>query len=255
MQLNFKSYGTGEPLIILHGLFGSLDNWHSVGQNLADRFHVLAVDQRNHGNSPHSDEMTYTAMAKDLAELLEREGSRSAHLLGHSMGGKTAMQFALLFPSVVRSLIVADISPRADSPRHATIFSALLALDLSAFKTRTEVLQALAPPIPDLALRQFLVKNLSLDHGGGLRWKIGLKEIFHNYDRLREAVDGAGTFKGSTLFVRGEYSDYLLESDLPAIKQLFPGARLETLPHAGHLMHVENREAFIKLIRDFLLTS
>src|SRR5437764_1468896 len=126
MQLNFKSYGTGEPLLILHGLFGSLDNWSSVSQNLADRFQVLAIDQRNHGHSPHAAEMNYTLMADDLSELLAAQKWPRAHVLGHSMGGKTAMQFALKYPGSVQSLIIIDISPGADAPRHAGIFSALL---------------------------------------------------------------------------------------------------------------------------------
>src|SRR5258708_8513128 len=122
MQLNFKSYGVGEPLIILHGLFGSLDNWHSVSLDLAEKFRVLAIDQRNHGHSPHATEMNYALMANDLSELLAREAWPRAHVLGHSMGGKTAMQFALQFPSSILSLIIVDIAPGADSPRHAGIF-------------------------------------------------------------------------------------------------------------------------------------
>src|SRR5579859_1638969 len=160
MQLHFKSYGSGHPLIILHGLFGSLDNWHFHSSQLAGQFRVLAVDQRNHGHSPHSQQMDYTLMAEDLSELIDHEQLPRAHVLGHSMGGKTAMQFALKYPQKTARLMVIDMAPRAYSPRQAQILETLLSVDLTAFKTRSQLLEALAPKIPDLALRQFLLKNI-----------------------------------------------------------------------------------------------
>src|SRR5437588_3583269 len=133
MELNFRRYGDGEALIILHGLFGSLDNWHSISLKLAEQFQVFAVDQRNHGRSPHSAEMDYPVMAEDLLEFMHRQRLTRAHVLGHSMGGKTAMQFALAHPESVAKLIVADMAPRLYSPRHAKVLEALLALKLEAF--------------------------------------------------------------------------------------------------------------------------
>ncbi len=253
MRLHFRSFGTtGDPLILLHGLFGSLENWHSVSLKLSEQFRVLAVDQRNHGHSPHSPEMNYSLMAQDLAELMEDQRLERAHVLGHSMGAKTAMQFALLHPEKVRKLIPVDLAPRAYSGRHERIFSALLALDLSAFATRQQIETALAPSIPDLALRRFLLKNVSRTQADGFEWKIGLPEIHANYPQLGAQLSLGRPFAGPVLFLRGEKSDYLGEQDLPLIRTLFPQARLQTIPEAGHLVHVENPQGFLRAVLDFL---
>lgn len=252
MQLHFKAYGQGDPLLILHGLFGSLDNWHTLSRKLAERFDVLAVDQRNHGHSPHSQEMNYPAMARDLNQLLDAQGLARAHLIGHSMGGKTAMQFALLFPERVEKLVIVDIAPRAYPPRHEAILEALSALQLPDFPSRHPLEAALANAIPELPLRQFLLKNVQRDPQGIFQWRIGLQEIRQNYPALRAAVISDTRFEGPTLFVRGERSDYLLEEDLPAIHRLFPRAILETVPQSGHLVHVENPAAFLSSVLSFL---
>jgi esterase len=252
MLLNFKTYGQGEPLIILHGLFGSLDNWHSVSLKLGERFQVLAVDQRNHGRSPHSSEMDYRLMAEDVRELLEAQHLPRAHVLGHSMGGKTAMQLALLYPAQVQKLVVVDIAPRVYSPRHENVFTSLLPLNLAAFQTRHQIEQALEPSIPDLALRRFLLKNVERNPGGGFRWRFGLQEIYQNYGRLGEAPAGGQPFNGPTLFIRGETSDYLREQDLPQIRRFFSQPQLSTIPGAGHLPHTENPEVFTQSVMEFL---
>jgi esterase len=252
MKLHYKSYGSGEPLIILHGLLGSLDNWRSVSLELAQYFRILAPDQRNHGHSPHSDVMNYVVMAEDISELMDQENLRTAFLLGHSMGGKTAMQLALRHPERVAKLIVVDMAPRPYSPRHAKIVSAMLALGLAKFQARRQVQEALAPAIPDLAVRQFLLKNLESDSAGALRWRIGLRQISLNYDSLRQSIDSPLPFDHPTLFIRGERSDFLTEGDLPAIQNLFPQARLETVPQAGHWVHADNPTVFIQKVREFL---
>ena len=252
MQLHYKSYGSGQPLIILHGLLGSLENWRSACLELARDFRIIAPDQRNHGHSPHSEEMNYPSMAEDVSELLDRENLPSAPVLGHSMGGKTAMQLALSHPHRVTKLIVADMAPRAYSPRHAKILSAMLALDLSSFQTRRHVQEALAPAIPDLAVRQFLLKNLEFDSSGQLRWRIGLAQIFRNYDALRQPLQSESPFKRPTLFLRGEHSDFLTEDDFPSIQKLFPEARLQTIPQASHWVHADNLPVFIQKVREFL---
>lgn len=252
MQLYFTRLGSGEPLIILHGLLGSSDNWHSISRKLAHQFQVYAVDQRNHGRSPHNAEMNYRVMAEDLNEFLRTEGLASAHLLGHSMGGKTAMQFALLYPHRVRNLIVADIAPRAYTPRHKELLEALLALNLIRFQTRKQIEDALTPAVPDLALRQFALKSLKRNHNGAFEWTIGLHEIRSNNERLRERITSPRPFAGPALFLRGEYSDYLLEDDLVYIRELFPNAILQTIAGAGHLLHVEKPEAFLRRVLDFL---
>ena len=147
MQLHFKEYGSGEPLVVLHGLFGSLDNWRSFSLKLADSFRILAVDQRNHGHSPHSEEMNYRVMAQDIFQFMDQKQLERAHVLGHSMGGKTAMQLALNHPERLGKLMVVDIAPRAYPPHHAKIFSTMMALDLTTFRTRNQVQEAMAPSI------------------------------------------------------------------------------------------------------------
>jgi esterase len=252
MQLNFRSFGRGEPLIILHGLFGSHGNWHSVSQSLADQYQSFALDLRNHGESPHNSRMDYPVMADDVMEFMDRQGLDRAHLLGHSLGGKVAMQFALEHPGRVKRLLVLDICPRVYPPHHQEILSALLELDLFVCRTRADVERALEPRIPDLALRRFLLKNLHRDSNGGLHWRFGLREIQANYHRLCEAVPVTTPFDHPTLFLKGEHSDYISETDLPDIRARFPQAQLVTIQGAGHLAHVENRAGFLEPVTSFL---
>jgi len=252
MQLHFKEYGHGRPVILLHGLFGSLDNWHSVASRLAETFHVFALDQRNHGQSPHSTEMAYPLMAADVDNFLAARGLDSAGVIGHSMGGKTAMQLALSFPQRVQRLVVADIAPRAYAPAHDKIFAALQALDLPKFQNRSDIEAALALEIPDLVVRRFLLKNLGRTPAGGFFWKINLPNIAENYGRLREPVAGSTPFTGPALFIRGGKSNYVRPEDEPLIHKWFPSARIETIPEAGHWVHADRPEEFLGLVGDFL---
>ncbi|HRT06976.1 MAG TPA: alpha/beta fold hydrolase [Candidatus Paceibacterota bacterium] len=253
MRLHFQTLGAGEPLIVLHGLFGSLDNLHSFNQRMAERYRVYAVDQRNHGRSPHSPEMDYGLMAEDLFELVQAERLSAVRLVGHSMGGKTAMEFALRFPQRVAALVVADIAPKAYPPHHQQILEGLLALDLSRHQTRREVEMALEPWVPEPGVRQFLLKSVTRHSSGhAFAWRMGLQEIAANYERLREAVAGGRTYPGPTLFIRGERSAYLSESDLEPARQLFPAARMEVVPGAGHWLHAEAPEVFYRLVAAFL---
>src|ERR1017187_8579614 len=185
MQLHFIESGQGRAVILLHGLFGSSDNWHFIAQRLAEKVHVFAVDHRNHGLSPHNAEMNYPLMAADVEKFCVTRGLESAAVVGHSMGGKTAMQFALQFPQRVEKLVVADMAPRAYAPAHDQIFAALLALDLPSFKTRPQIEDALAAEIPGLILRRFLLKNLGRNSAGKFFWKINLRGIADNYPPLR----------------------------------------------------------------------
>jgi esterase len=253
LKLHFQSYGRGEPLIVLHGLFGSLENWHSINQRLGEDFQVWALDQRNHGRSPHSAEMNYTVMAEDVKGFMEAQALERAGVMGHSMGGKTAMELALRHPAKVVKLVVVDIAPRTYAPRHEQIFAALLSLNLGSFQTRRQMEEALAPTIPNLATRQFLLKNVARDAGGAFRWKNGLREIHQNYDRLGEALQSTRPFEQPALFIRGGESDYLQEEDMGLIRRAFPRAQLATVPGAGHLVHTEKPDAFVRTVRSFLL--
>jgi pimeloyl-ACP methyl ester carboxylesterase len=252
MQLHFQSYGQGPPLIILHGLFGSLENWHSISQMLAANFHVFAMDQRNHGRSPHATDMSYQLMAEDLKEFVADKQLGSVNLLGHSMGGKTAILFAISYPQLVEKLIVVDIAPRAYPDHHSDILKALSSLDLSSFKSRAEMESQLAPSIPDLAVRRFLLKNVKRDQAGNFYWQMNLCAIEANYARLSEQISSQRPFEKPTLFVRGERSNYLRDDDMTAIQKLFPRVKLCEIAGAGHWVHAEAPEAFLRTVREFL---
>jgi esterase len=252
MRIHFQSFGRGTPLIILHGLFGSLENWHSISQKLAADFQVFAVEQRNHGRSPHAQEMSYQLMAEDLKEFVADQQLGAVNLLGHSMGGKTAMLFALTYPELVQKLIIVDIAPRAYSDHHREILNSLRSLDLTSFKSRTEMESQLAPSIPDLAIRRFLLKNVKRDQAGAFYWQMNLPAIEANYARLSEAVSSERPFLGPTLFIRGECSNYIRDQDLPAIEKLFPQVEHCKIADAGHWVHAEAPEAFLRTVREFL---
>jgi pimeloyl-ACP methyl ester carboxylesterase len=252
MQLHFKQLGRGEPLVLLHGLFGQADNWFGVAPKLADQFHVFVPDLRNHGHSPHHPEMDYPLMAADVEKFFAAQKIENARVIGHSMGGKVAMQFALDFPARVKKLVVVDMAPRAYRRIHDPIFAALLALDLPPFQTRQEIEDALAPAIPSLNLRRFLLKNLGRDEHGKFYWKMNVRGVAANYARLGEVLKDGGTYAGPTLFIRGGKSDYIKADDEPQIRRLFPAAQIQTIPAAGHWVHADAPEEFLRLALDFL---
>ncbi|MCS7162742.1 MAG: alpha/beta fold hydrolase [Bacteroidia bacterium] len=250
MRLYFERLGGGEPIyVFLHGLFGNADNWRSVVKqlDLAGTFYL--VDARNHGRSPHTSSHTYAEQAQDVLELLGSEGHSSAHLLGHSMGGKTAMYLALNFPEFVRSLVVGDIAPRAYSGGHEAVWQALRQADLSV-KRREEVEAQLAPFIPDKGVRQFLLKNLARDAQGRFYWRINLEGLYAAYPAILAAVSGR-PYMGPALFLRGEHSDYLRPEDELEIKALFPRAAIEVVPQAGHWIHVDSPTYVVQALRRF----
>ena len=252
MELAYQAYGAGEPLVILHGLFGSRDNWHTLSRKLGERYRVFAVDQRNHGDSPHSDRFDYDVMAEDLRAFVEQHGLQHANLLGHSMGGKTAMQFALRYPAYVARLIVADIAPKSYPAHHDDMFEAMCALDLPALRTRQELDAALAPRVPDMATRQLIMKNVARNDNGTFTWKLNLDAIQQNYGAIVGNIEGEGPFLKPTLFIRGEHSDYVQDSDEPAIRKLFPHAQIVTVQGAGHWIHAEKPAEFLRIVEDFL---
>jgi len=252
MNLHFERYGEGHPLIILHGLFGSLENWRTVSKTLSQSFDVFALDQRNHGRSPHNDVLNYRVLAEDLKEFMQRQGLSSAHLLGHSMGGKTAMQFAVTYPDQVNKLIIVDIAPKAYPLGHDTIFSALFALDVKTLRTRQEADTALAKHLPELALRQFLLKNLQREGSGAFRWRINLDAIRKNYEEILKRIETDRPFEKPTLFIKGENSDYLQDRDVAVITAIFPSAQIFTIPGTGHWVHAEAPREFACRVLDFL---
>ncbi|GAB4412196.1 MAG: alpha/beta fold hydrolase [Bacteroidia bacterium] len=252
LELNYKSYGQGPALIILHGLFGSLDNWTTHARSLAEAYSVYTLDLRNHGRSPHSEVWTYEAMADDLLAFMEQHGIYRAHLLGHSMGGKVAMQFAGQHPGHIDKLVVADMTPKAYEPHHTAILAALQAIDLDQIGTRQEAEAALLPRIAQAGVRQFLLKSLARE-GEAFRWKFNLPVIARDYAQMLAAVELDYPFDHPTLFVYGKRSDYLTEGDIPAIRALFPAARFEGIADAGHWLHADTPETFLQIVQDFLV--
>ncbi len=251
MKLFFRQYGSGEPLLIIHGLLGSLDNWHTLSKTFATSFRVLAVDLRNHGRSPHAETFTYAAMAEDVLELMDSEHIDVAHLIGHSMGGKVAMTLALSSPGRVGRLVVVDIAPRSYPRLHDELLEALMSINLGAFQSRQQVDDALSGKIPDLAVRQFLMKNLARDSAGSFFWKANLEAISRKYEQLASEIRASAPFPNPTLFIRGERSHYMLESDTPAIHGLFPKARIVSID-AGHWIHAESPARFAEVVQQFL---
>jgi esterase len=253
MQLHFTTLGSGEPLLLLHGLLGSHLNLLPASRRFADHFQVFAIDQRNHGHSPHHEEMHYAAMAGDVVKFMDTHHIDSAHVLGHSMGGKTAMQLALRHPARVRKLVVVDMSRRAYGSRFSRLLQTLQDLHPERYKTRKEIDLALASSVPEASLRQFLLMNLKHDEHGGFRWRIHLDSIAANYDNLREAVDSAIPFTGEALFLLGGSSDYVADADRADIYRLFPSAEFRSIAGAGHWVHAEKPAEFAKVVLEFLM--
>ncbi len=253
MQLFYRRYGqTHQPtLVILHGLFGSSDNWHSLARAWSKQFHVIAMDLRNHGQSPHTDTMDYVSMAKDVYETLQNNHVRCCVLLGHSMGGKVAMTFTQYFPEQCTGLMVLDIAPRRYEPLHQWVFEALKAVPVKAIKDRKEADAIMAKFIPQIAIRQFLLKNLKRTKEGTFQWRFNLDAIIKNYHAIVDVVPFVQPWHGPTLFIRGELSPYIQEKDKAQILTYFPKAQIKTYPKAGHWIHVDARETLLKEVEIF----
>jgi len=250
VQLNYKKLGEeGTPLIILHGFLGSLDNWFSLGKRFADKHQVYLLDARNHGLSPHSDEFSYDAMVEDLKEFIEQEKLENVILLGHSMGGKIVMKFALDYPSIVKKLIVVDIAPKEYPVHHDEILDALKSLEVSEIQSRKEADKALAEHISEFGIRQFLLKNLDRQKDGSFQWKMNLPVLDEKIEEVGQEISGYSTV--DALFIRGEKSNYIREKDENDILEIFPSASFASLP-TGHWVHAEDADGFFEVVSEFL---
>ncbi len=259
VELNHRITGEGAPLILLHGLFGSLENLGGIARRLQDDWQIHALDQRNHGSSPHTETMDYPAMASDVMAYMDRQGIDKACILGHSMGGKVAMQVALQAPARVERVIVADIAPVSYKPRHDAILEGLKSIDLNAVASRQDADQRLAEQVDALATRQFLLKNLErvprdeqLEGGPLFRWRLNLPVIDACYGNLSQAPEGDGPYQGPVLFLKGADSAYIQEKHRESIQQLFPAAELRVIQDTGHWLHAEKPDTFAALCRRFL---
>lgn len=238
-------------MIILHGLMGSSDNWLPQAKMLSDQYHVYIVDQRNHGQSPHDDVLDYKVLANDLKDFIQQHKMEKPIILGHSMGGKTAMNFAVANPGMVDSLIVADIAPKYYKVHHQTIVNGLKAIPLDTVQTRGEADQILSGYVPEPDVRQFLLKNLNRKAEGGFSWKINLPVIEKSLEDVGQDLQFEGTFDGPTLFIRGANSNYVKDEDRDRIKQLFPKSTLVTMD-TGHWVQAEKPQEFVEVVRNFL---
>lgn len=250
-ELYYRELGSGSPLIILHGLFGSSDNWLTLGKKMAEKYKVYLVDQRNHGQSFHSDEFNYQVMSTDLNKFMQQKEIASAHILGHSMGGKTAMQFAVEYPGKINKLIVADIGPRFYPVHHDTILKGLFSINLDKLASRKEADETLSAFVPEVGVRQFLLKNLARE-GSSFTWKMNLQVIAKEIEQVGKSLNQNAVFEKPTLFLSGGNSDYIKDADLNLIHSIFKNSMLKTIEGAGHWLHAEKPEEFFELTMNFL---
>ena len=251
MKLFYREYGQGQPLIILHGLMGSSDNWLPQAKMLGEHYRVWVVDQRNHGQSPHSNEFNYTVLSNDILNFIQEHTIENTVIIGHSMGGKAAMNFALAHPDKLDKLIVVDIAPKAYDVRHDHIVEGLKAVPIDSIQSRQEANDSLAQHISSEAVRQFLLKNLMRKPEGGFGWRINLPVIDKNLEVISGGLVYQGVFQKKTLFIRGAKSDYILDEDRASIKKFFPASAIVTMD-AGHWVQAERPEEFVQVILSFL---
>lgn len=251
--LHSSILGEGAPLLILHGFLGMSDNWKTLGNKYAENgFEVHLIDQRNHGRSFHSEDFDYSFLAHDLKNYMGHHGLEKVNLLGHSMGGKTAMQFAVNFPEKVEKLLVADIAPKYYPPHHQEIINALKTLDFTELKSRSEADKKLGEFLADVGIRQFLLKNLYWVEKGQLGLRVNLDVLQDRMEEIGENISGTDSFTGPTLLLKGSRSEYIHESDTAIILKHFPNATIDTVPNAGHWLHAENQKDFFDRSMNFL---
>ncbi|MEA1784710.1 alpha/beta fold hydrolase [Arenibacter sp. GZD96] len=245
--------GNGRPLLILHGFLGMADNWKTLGNQYAkEGFEVHLIDQRNHGKSFKSEEFTYEWLAKDVHNYMVHKGLNKAMVLGHSMGGKTAMQFACTFPDFTEKLMVADMAPKYYPPHHKVILDALNQLDLDTLTSRNEADAQLGNYITDWGTRQFLLKNLYWVSKEKLGFRFNLKVLATKMEEIGEGISGTAVYEGPTLFLVGERSEYVTQTDYPEIKRHFPNATVQSIEKAGHWLHAENPKQFFEKSLSFM---
>ncbi|MEM6515347.1 MAG: alpha/beta fold hydrolase [Bacteroidota bacterium] len=253
MTLHSQIFGKGQPFVILHGFLGMSDNWKTLGNRFAESgFEMHLVDQRNHGRSFHDDTFDYEVMAEDLKNYCHEHNLKNILLLGHSMGGKTAMLFASLFPELVSKLIVADISPRYYPVHHDAILNGLSQLNFEEIKSRGAADKELAKYVSDMGTRMFLLKNLYWIEKGKLALRINLEVLKANVSEVGEALPIHSNFDKPTIFLRGDKSEYVMPNDETIIKQHFPKAEIKTVSNAGHWLHAENPDEFYDEVINFV---
>lgn len=264
MKLFYRNFGQGKPIIIIHGLYGSSDNWVGIGRKLAQNFEIFLVDQRNHGNSPHSNEHNYDLLQNDILEFMNDHNIEKATIIGHSMGGKTAIFFAKNNPERTSNLIIVDIAPINYSIKnnphfinHKAIIETMLSVDFDKIKSRKEADNALKSNIPSIALRQFLLKNIKKNNDNSFSWRINIRSIYNNLEQILKAdINKDLKITGfPILFIRGENSEYLTKKHYQDIYTMFPSAKIVTIKDSGHWLHAENPNDFIEEVQKFLFNQ
>jgi pimeloyl-ACP methyl ester carboxylesterase len=265
MKLFCRKYGDGPPLVILHGLYGSSDNWVTIAKKLGNSFTVYLPDQRNHGQSPHSQIHDYDSMRDDLFELAGDLNLKKFFLAGHSMGGKTAISFALKWPEMLNGLLIADISPFTNETgrqsiyvQHFTILNAILSFDLDKISTRREAGNVLLEKIPSVKVRELILKNLQRTADNNFAWKLNAQSILKNLDKIMEGVERQTDFSQQiigfpVIFLKGGDSDYLPAVDFRDIRNVFPAAEIIEIPGAGHWIHIDKPDEVVKNLKNLLL--
>jgi len=252
VSLSFTEQGQGPPLVILHGLFGSKRNWGAVAKALAVNHHVYCLDLRNHGASPWAEDMTYQALADDVAAFIHHHDLAPCTLIGHSMGGKTAMMLALRDPKLVRRLGVVDIAPVPRETDIGTYIQVMTNVPLQSCQSRADVDKHLSAVITNSSLRQFLLQNLEREHES-LRWRLNLAALDAGLEDIADfPAPPHAKYPGPSLFIIGEKSDYVQSHHMSTIKSLFPNSETTTILGAGHWVHAESQEAFLKVVEEFL---
>lgn len=265
MKLFFREYGSkGPSLVIIHGLYGASDNWVSIARQLENNYHVYLIDQRNHGQSPHDASHTYADMAADLLEFFTTHSIEKAHVVGHSMGGKTAMCFALKHPQLIDKLVVLDIAPKSYASfsnyaqitnNHLLIIQSMLAVDFEHVKSRHDVDAQMSQLLPEKQLRQFLLKNVERQKDGSYTWRLNLPALQVNLEKIMDGLTEQDHQPANipTVFIRGDESGYVMDEDMLLARKFFPGSELVTIPKAGHWLHAQQPELLIKTLNYFLL--
>jgi len=252
MLLHSKILGKGQPLLILHGFFGMGDNWKSLANKFVKNYEVHLIDQRNHGRSFHTYDFSHELMVEDLQFYITHHQLKQVNLIGHSMGGKTVMLFAVTFPEMVNKIVVVDIAPRYYSTHHQFILEALNAVDFTLQKTRREVEKVVSNYIDEIGIRQFLLKNVYWKNKGELAYRFNLESLTKNVEEVGVALPSFTVFEKEVLFLKGENSGYISEDDEALINAHFPKAKIKTIKKAGHWLHAENPNDFYEYVIEFL---
>ncbi len=252
MKLFYRTIGTGEPLVILHGLFGSSDNWQTFAKTISDRYCVISIDLRNHGLSPHDESFNYSTIGDDLLETMQDMNLKSFYLMGHSLGGKAAGFFALSHSDLIRKLVIIDIAPKSYPPHHQVYFKVMRSMDFDQITNRIQADEYMQKEILEYPIRQFLLKNLVRDDQGRFRWRFNLEVLYQHYDEINITLTSASPYTNPTLFIRGALSNYITSEDYPLIYDLFPNSKIETIKEAGHWVHVDQQEQLKELLVEFL---